>query len=243
MAQYAEKTKNKIQVLSAIAFETALSVADAVTDVTDHSNWLEYTVANIPYHALRLIHLSDASVSIGIDIPDTANSLRFSFELPLADIGSVLEVFIDDTPSMIIRCDDYLQKGWQQSEWIDVSAFAGQHVSLVFRLSNQAADTKGVVHLDDIILANIIPSIDTDEDTVLDDEDNCPEAPNGNQLDTDLDGVGDACDICPATPDPDQIDRDCDCDVDGSDLTEIIATSDLSKVNAIAAAFGRVECP
>ena len=240
----AEKLKSKIQVLTALTFETAESVAGAVSDVTDHSSWIEYTVANIPYHLLRLIHLSDASVSMGIDIPEEANSLRFSFELPLADKGSVMEVFINDVPAMIIRCDNYVQKGWQQSEWIEISEYAGQHADLVFRLSNAGSDTKGVVHLDDIVVAKIIPSIDTDEDTVLDDEDNCPEAPNGNQLDTDSDGIGDVCDICPAAPDPDQIDRDCDCDVDGADLAELTAASDMfSKIDAIASAFGREACP
>jgi hypothetical protein len=35
--------------------------------------------------------------------------------------------------------------------------------------------------------------VDTDEDGVPDDTDNCPTVPNADQLDTDLDGIGDAC--------------------------------------------------
>lgn len=244
LIDYAQKTKTRVKVLAAQTFDTAQSLANVVTDILDHSSWLDYKVDGIPYQVLRLIHLSDASASIGMNIPMDANSLRFSFELPLADKGSVLEVFINDTPSMIIRCDDHVQKGWQQSEWMDISAFAGQSVRVVFRLSNAGADSKGVVHIDDILLANIIPSIDTDGDTVLDAEDNCPEVYNPDQLDTDMDGIGDICDNCPAIPDPDQMDMDCDCDIDGVDLADIVFSPEAAlKIKKIAAAFGRDVCP
>ena len=243
LIDFAEETKNKIEVLSVQAFDTAGDVAEVVTDAADHSSWIEYTVVGIPYEVLKLIHSSEAAVSVKIDVPQEANSLRFSFELPLAERGCVLEVFIDTLPAGVINCDNYVQKGWQKSEWIDVSIFAGQQIDLIFRLSNPAEDSRGVVLLDDIILAKIIPSIDTDEDTVLDGEDNCPYTSNIEQLDNDADGVGDACDMCPAVPDPDQVDNDCDCDVDGFDLAEIIATSDLSKISALASNYGRTDCP
>ncbi|MCJ7622914.1 MAG: thrombospondin type 3 repeat-containing protein [Anaerolineaceae bacterium] len=51
---------------------------------------------------------------------------------------------------------------------------------------------------------------DSDDDGVLDDEDNCPETPNPDQADADQDGVGDVCDNCAATPNPDQADADND---------------------------------
>ena len=240
----AEKLKYQIKVLNALTFDTAQSLANVVTNILDHAAWIDYTVVGIPYHALRLTHRSDAALSIAMNIPNEANSLRFSFELPLMDKSSVLEVFINDNQAKIIRCDDYVQKGWQFSEWIDISDFAGQAVDLIFRLSNAGVDSRGVVLLDDILLANIIPSIDKDDDGLLDAEDNCPEVYDPDQLDTDLDGIGDACDICPNAPDPNQIDRDCDCDVDGSDLAEIAVTPEtLLKIDAIAAGFGRVECP
>ena len=38
------------------------------------------------------------------------------------------------------------------------------------------------------------PLLDSDSDTVLDWEDNCPDTPNGDQTDTDGDGLGNACD-------------------------------------------------
>ena len=51
---------------------------------------------------------------------------------------------------------------------------------------------------------------DTDLDTVLDIDDNCPLAANASQTDQDKDGVGDACDNCPIVANPDQVDTDGD---------------------------------
>ncbi|MDA8596911.1 lamin tail domain-containing protein [Candidatus Pacebacteria bacterium] len=70
--------------------------------------------------------------------------------------------------------------------------------------------------------------VDTDDDGVADEVDNCPAVPNSEQTDTDNDGEGDLCDDtpngdpvdtdndgvadvddnCPAVPNPDQIDTD-----------------------------------
>jgi hypothetical protein len=60
---------------------------------------------------------------------------------------------------------------------------------------------------------------DTDNDTILDDVDNCPTVPNPGQEDTDDDDVGDACDNCPTVSNPSQTDTDGDtlgdaCDPD-----------------------------
>jgi len=60
--------------------------------------------------------------------------------------------------------------------------------------------------------------LDSDDDNILDDEDNCPHTPNPDQADNDADSIGDACDNCPDVPNPDQVDSDnddygvaCDC--------------------------------
>lgn len=52
------------------------------------------------------------------------------------------------------------------------------------------------------------PNKDSDQDTIIDPEDNCPQISNGDQLDTDSDGQGDACDA----------DDDGDGVPDGQDL-------------------------
>ena len=52
--------------------------------------------------------------------------------------------------------------------------------------------------------------IDTDQDGIPDDQDNCPFNYNPDQSDVDLDGVGDVCDNCPNTPNTNQADLDLD---------------------------------
>jgi hypothetical protein len=56
----------------------------------------------------------------------------------------------------------------------------------------------------------VVPNPDTDLDTVLDCDDNCPSFPNTPQADFDLDGHGDLCDNCPWLANADQSDVDGD---------------------------------
>ena len=93
--------------------------------------------------------------------------------------------------------------------------------------------------------------LDTDDDGVCDDEDNCVQTPNPNQTDTDDDGVGDVCDNCPEIANPDQADADgdgigdpCDvpdiavCDVDGDgDIDRADTRLIYSKLNQPADPF------
>lgn len=51
---------------------------------------------------------------------------------------------------------------------------------------------------------------DSDDDGVLDCEDNCVDMANPDQADADDDGVGDACDLCPQDADPNNGDQDDD---------------------------------
>jgi len=57
----------------------------------------------------------------------------------------------------------------------------------------------------------LVDLFDPDGDTVLCEDDNCPNTPNLNQDDADSDGLGDVCDNCQLVDIPDQLDSDGDC--------------------------------
>jgi hypothetical protein len=59
---------------------------------------------------------------------------------------------------------------------------------------------------------------DTDQDEVVDDEDNCPYAANPEQTDGDQDGVGDRCDLCPGPNDQTACGSGCCDDPDGDGI-------------------------
>jgi rhodanese-related sulfurtransferase len=74
--------------------------------------------------------------------------------------------------------------------------------------SNQAAeflDSKGYLTIYDMIDGmgawewETVICLDSDEDGINDDLDNCPDNSNSDQVDTDTDGVGDLCDVCPTS--------------------------------------------
>jgi hypothetical protein len=52
--------------------------------------------------------------------------------------------------------------------------------------------------------------VDTDNDTIPNQQDNCKCTPNTNQSDVDGDGLGDVCDNCVAVSNPNQLDSDLD---------------------------------
>jgi hypothetical protein len=66
-----------------------------------------------------------------------------------------------------------------------------------------------------------VPDVDTDDDGLVDQIDNCPQVSNPGQADMEGDFVGDACDNCPGVANLDQADEDGDgvgdaCDEEGT---------------------------
>ena len=73
--------------------------------------------------------------------------------------------------------------------------------------------------------------LDTDDDGICDDEDNCPDNSDPDQTDTDGDGVGDLCDACPGHDDNEDADFDdiadeCDNCPDDSNADQDDADND-----------------
>ena len=102
--------------------------------------------------------------------------------------------------------------------------------------------------LDNFILTS--PTLDSDNDGVLDADDNCPDEPNADQLNSDGDSLGDDCDNCVSDDNEDQADADgdgdgdlCDADRDGDgvDNDQEDCPDDPNKTEAGDCGCGRDE--
>jgi len=158
LEEIAKKTGQKIKVFSINTFESAKEAGAFVTKKVGNAVW-EFAVDH-KYAILKLIINSEAVTSATFDVPVGANSMRFSYEFLVADKGCILEAFIEDIPVFLASGEDYLDKGMQDSDWIDVSSFAGQEINFSIRLSNPDDGKQGVVGIDDIIFAKVIPYSD-----------------------------------------------------------------------------------
>ncbi len=98
--------------------------------------------------------------------------------------------------------------------------FVGIESSVAFDrvLVTPVGSTTHAFHLDNLRFEHAAD--DMDADSVRDDLDNCPCAPNTSQADRDGDGVGDACDTCPHLANPGQGDFDGDGRGDACDTND-----------------------
>ncbi|MCO4773224.1 MAG: hypothetical protein KDA24_24535 [Deltaproteobacteria bacterium] len=77
-------------------------------------------------------------------------------------------------------------------------------------------------------LGMTVTCVDSDNDGVCDEDDNCVDDANPDQEDGDLDGAGDACDVCPADPTDDGSDGDGVCD----DVDNCVGVPNPDQANA-----------
>jgi hypothetical protein len=164
----AKKNGTKVIIKAADTYDTVQDTLGYIPDKIAHVIWIstQWTAGS-----LKLKLNSDITVTADKDIPQDVTHMRFSYDFLLADSGGILEAFINDQRIYVAYSEDYFGKGWQNSGWIDISSFAGQRVKLSFRLSNPDDNKVGEILLDDIIFAQIIPSIDTDGDGYTSDAD------------------------------------------------------------------------
>ena len=80
---------------------------------------------------------------------------------------------------------------------VDIASITGT-VYLAFKYYSNGEPTRWTV--DSFELTADQPSADTDDDGILNANDNCPTVANADQSDADGDGVGDVCDTCINTP-------------------------------------------
>ncbi len=94
----------------------------------------------------------------------------------------------------------------------------------VCRASGQtgACSTSGIDGAVDSSIDTPSSTLDSDNDGIVDADDNCPGMSNADQFDEDRDMIGDVCDICPisannADSDSDGVGDGCDLDPDNAD--------------------------
>lgn len=148
------------------------------------------------------------TVSVANQGPDTANQVQFTDVLPAGFS------FVSATPAIgtcshstgTITCDlGILAKGASVNVQIDLSAdIPGFQLQT---LQVKAAEVEPA-RADNELLLSVEVLADQDGDGIADINDNCPAAPNPDQLDTDNDGAGDVCDT----------------DIDGDGLSNTLET-------------------
>jgi hypothetical protein len=121
---------------------------------------------------------------------------------------------------------------WHSSSYAFPSS-ADNNANFGFRFAATLDNANDKIWLDDVLLTGVPLVVDTDQDGIPDDSDNCPAVANADQADMDSDGIGDVCDNdvdgddvandvdnCETTPNADQADADQDgigdvCEVAG----------------------------
>jgi sugar lactone lactonase YvrE len=166
------------------------------TATTDKDGRWELTAKQGPY----LVRLKDGANPIEAIVPyvllyQEATELAQTLTLPPPDVdldgdGAAAESDTDDDGDGVADGDDAFPD--DPAEHADVDGDGvGDHADL--RTSGTTVDQQAATP-------------DSDGDSFLDFEDNCPGDANADQIDADADGVGSACDNCPFIPNPDQTD-------------------------------------
>ena len=173
-------------------FVDSVTATDAVDTTVDLTN-------NLP-GSLDI----DAEIEVTFAATDDSGNTTTKSVIVLAKIGPDLTVPDDITvvsadgaavSSDVMAIADFLDSAAavdQDGNELDVTNDAGDTFDLgTTTVTFSATDSLGRTAEG---TAGVTVGTDGDEDGVLDDDDNCPAVPNGDQIDTDFDGEGNNCD-------------------------------------------------
>lgn len=156
--------------------------------------------------ALDTFTLNNADALTSLDgvqnLASLNNNLNILNNAVLTDI-SQLDNIIVVGGAIDLRYNPALDECCVMRNFIDGSAYVSGTITILGNNTNCSS------------FATIIPYCnttqpDTDNDGILDADDNCPSKANADQLDTDGDGVGDVCDNCPTFANASQTDTNND---------------------------------
>ena len=191
----------------------SISIDDNVIleDLSGFSN-LEFVGSNLRLTDTRITDLSDFSSLVAID--RTFGLIENDL---LTDISQLSQLLYAD--GIELR-DNQLLDECCIARSLNTSSIINQTIII-----NNNTNCKNVVSV-------INYCLDSDNDGILDTDDNCPNSANPTQSDFDSDNVGDGCDNCPLISNPSQADADADGigDVCDSGQTEIGVRNDLGDI-------------
>ena len=133
-----------------------------------------FSLADANDEALLNFNLMESQLSVDL-LEGQLNTLIEQPEQNLQDLINI-ETVIEASMNNLINYQE-------QAQNLDLDLIAQGFTDLIAQ-NNEALET----------LAIILDEIDTDRDTILTINDNCPQESNTDQIDSDLDGQGDACD-------------------------------------------------
>ena len=147
-------------------------------------------------------------------IPPDSSSISDDIDSYLAD-GSITDASVaNNLRSKLNTAGDAINSGDTQIAYIILQSFIGEVESQISITIVPTAANDLIFHAR-YMLDQLPKPEDSDNDSIPDDQDNCPDTPNPDQMDSDGDGNGDVCEI-PG-------DFDADGDVDRDDLNIILS--------------------
>jgi hypothetical protein len=149
-----------------------------------HPQWVTNGFIAGVYPARAIAAGSDLYVKVGF-LSGAAGSDGVTFQVKVGQPGMQAATILNLPASLDGKLNEAV---------VSLAAYAGKTVTFELKvLAGQSSGQDWAVWVDARIRQS---AIDSDQDGVIDGQDNCPNTPNPNQGDQDGDGQGDVCDSC-----------------------------------------------